>query len=220
MINIRAKKTSRIEKFADAMTHGVGLFFSLLAFVVLFVMAAFTQDVYKIVGLNVYGVSLVSTYLASTMYHLYLFYHPVPNKQFRRFLLLFDHCSIFLLIAGTYTPILLIFVRNQLGLLIFSSIWFLTLAGIVYKFLYIGRFRRFSLFMYAIMGWAIVIAINDLIKMVPMQLLSMLLLGGFFYTVGIIFFQNNRLPFSHSIWHIFVLIGSLIHFFGLLIYAI
>jgi hemolysin III len=218
--NLRIKKTSHIENFADAITHGIGLFFSIMAALTLFIVAAFTQDALKIVGLNIYGMSLVSTYLASTIYHLYLYYHPVPNKQFRRFLLLFDHCSIFLLIAGTYTPLLLIFVQTKMGYLVFISLWSLTGAGIIYKFLYVGRFKRFSLFMYAIMGWAILVVIKDILILVPMGLLGMLLAGGIFYSSGILFFQNNKLAFSHAIWHIFVLLGSLCHFIGILVYTL
>ena len=130
MFNTKLKKT-KLEAFADAMTHGIGLFFSLVGNVVLILNAALSENTWIVIAFSIYGISLISTYLSSTMYHLYLYYHPIPNKKFKRILLLFDHCSIFFLIAGTYTPILLVFMRNALGWSLFFIIWFLTFSGII-----------------------------------------------------------------------------------------
>lgn len=217
-VRYQSERISRIEKFADAMTHGFGLFFSIAGFFLLLFRAAFLEDKWVFLGFTLYGVSLVSAYLSSTIYHLYLFYHQVPNKTFRRFLLLFDHCSIFFMIAGTYTPILLVFMRTTLGWVLLGLVWFLTVAGMVYKIYYIGRFKRFSLFMYIAMGWLIVIPIKGMLLVLPEALFWWLLSGGCFYMVGILFFQKKFVPFNHAIWHVFVLIGSILHFIGILFY--
>jgi len=217
MFNIKLKKT-KLEAFADAMTHGIGLLFSLVGNVVLILNAALSENTWIVIAFSIYGISLISTYLSSTMYHLYLYYHPIPNKKFKRILLLFDHCSIFFLIAGTYTPILLVFMRNTLGWSLFFIIWLLTFSGIIYKLNFIGKFKRFSLFMYVSMGWLILLSIKDLVTMVPINLIWFLLAGGIFYTSGIIFYQKKSIYFHHAIWHIFVLIGSFIHFLGIILF--
>ncbi|MBH37994.1 hemolysin D [bacterium] len=217
MIKLKYNKT-KLEGFADAMTHGIGLIFSIIGFIILILSAAKTANTWIFIGFSIYGISLISTYLSSTIYHLYLYYHPIPNKHFKRILLLFDHCSIFFLIAGSYTPILLVFMRNTLGWSLFSLIWFLTFAGMLYKLKFIGKFKRFSLFMYLSMGWLILLSINDLINLVPINLIWFLLIGGIFYTVGIIFYQKKSIYFNHAIWHMFVLIGSIIHFLGIIFF--
>tara|TARA_B100000427_G_scaffold62644_1_gene49408 strand:- start:204 stop:863 length:660 start_codon:yes stop_codon:yes gene_type:complete len=217
MISLKDKKT-KLEAFADAMTHGIGLVFSIIGFVILVLSASKTADPWIFISFSIYGVSLISTYLSSTMYHSYLYYHPIPNKHFKRILLLFDHCSIFFLIAGSYTPILLVFMKTPLGWSLFFLIWFLTFSGILYKLKFIGKFKRFSLFMYLSMGWLILLSINDLISLVPIRLIWFLLLGGFFYTFGILFYQKKSIYFNHAIWHMFVLIGSIIHFIGIVLF--
>ena len=209
---------SKIEHFADVMTHGFGLFLSTIAFFALIYKASMLENKWVFLSLSIYGVSLVSAYLSSTIYHLYIYSHQVPNKTFKRVLLLFDHCSIFFLIAGTYTPILLIFMRTKLGMSLLGLIWFLTFAGIIYKLYFIGRWKKFSIIMYTTMGWLIILPIKDLLAMVPHDLLKYLLIGGLFYSSGIIFYQKNSLKYNHSIWHILVLIGSTIHFFGMLLF--
>ena len=212
--------SSKLEHFADVMTHGLGLFLSVIGFMILAYQGAHTNDVWRSLTTLVYGVSLVSAYFSSTMYHLYLYYHRVPNKKFRRLLLLFDHCSIFLLIAGTNTPILLVYLRNWVGWSLFSLIWLLTILGIIYKLLYIGRFKRFSLVMYSFMGWLLIVALKDLLHVLPLPFIYLLFIGGAFYTIGIIFFQYTKLPFNHAIWHVFVLIGSLVHYLAIILYVV
>jgi len=211
-----SSKASQIEKFADAMTHGVGLALSIMAFILLIVKAAFSKDTWIFLSFSLYGVTLISAYLSSTIYHLYMFYHKNPNKNFRRFLLLYDHCSIFFLIAGSYTPILLIFLRESLGFIFFAVIWILALMGVLYKIYFLGKFRKFSVVMYVSMGWCIVLSSKQLLVSVPHDLLIVLIIGGLFYTSGIVFYQKKSVPFNHAIWHIFVLLGSIIHFFGML----
>lgn len=213
---VRATGSSRVEKFADTMTHGLGLLLSIIAFVLLVYKAAFSGQTWVVFGFVIYGLSLMSAYLSSTMYHAYSFFHPVQNKQFRRFLLLFDHCSIFFLIAGTYTPVILIYMRTDLGNIVLILVWFFTFAGVIYKIFFLGRFRRFSLIMYLVMGWFILITAKDLMLYLPEMFLKLLFLGGVFYSLGIIFYQKKSVPFNHAIWHIFVLLGSIIHFYAII----
>lgn len=209
-----APKFSQVERFADAMTHGVGLGLSIMAFLLLIFKAAFLKDTWIFLSFSLYGITLISAYLSSTIYHLYMFYHKNPNKNFKRFLLLYDHCSIFFLIAGSYTPLLLIFLRGSLGFIFFAVIWVLAFMGVLYKIYFLGKFRKFSIIMYLSMGWCIVLSAKQLLISVPHNLLIVLIIGGIFYTSGIIFYQKKSVPFNHAIWHIFVLIGSIIHFFG------
>ena len=210
--------SSKIERFADVMTHGVGLLFSILGLFILIFKAAQSQDMWIYLGFSLYGVSLVSTYLSSTIYHLYAYYHPVPNKKFRRYLLLFDHCSIFFLIAGSYTPIILVFMRTPLGWSLLSLIWLLTFFGILYKIYYIGQFKRFSLFMYITMSWLIVISMKEMLILLPHDFIKFLFIGGFFYMAGIIFYQKKSISFNHAIWHFFVLVGSCVHYYAMVTY--
>ena len=209
-------KITQIEKFADAMTHGIGVGLSIMAFVLLIFKAAFLKDTWVFLSFSLYGITLISAYLSSTIYHLYMYYHKNPNKNFKRFLLLYDHCSIFFLIAGSYSPVLLIFLRDSLGFIFFVVIWVLALMGVLYKIYFLGKFRKFSIFMYLSMGWCIVLSAKELLVSVPHNLLLVLIIGGLFYTSGIVFYQKKSVPFNHAIWHIFVLIGSIIHFFGFL----
>ncbi len=212
-------KIKQIERFADAMTHGIGLGLSMIALIILILKAALMKDTWVFISFSIYGITLVSAYLSSTFYHLYIFYHQHPNKHFKRFLLLYDHCSIFYLIAGSYTPILLLFMRESLGMIYFISIWGLAFLGVLYKIYFLGKFKRFSLFMYITMGWCILLSFKELVNSLPHNLIVTLLIGGLFYTSGVVFYQKKSVPFNHAIWHIFVLIGSIVHFCGIIFFV-
>jgi hemolysin III len=199
------------EELANAITHGIGLGLAIAAQVVMMVFANQYGDIWHIVGYSIYGTTLILLYFSSTMYH-----SIAPGKWKDRFHLT-DHISIFLLIAGTYTPITLIAMRDTAwGWTIFGIIWGAAILGIVLKVFWFDRFKLLSLILYGIMGWIIIIAIKPLIESVNTTGLIFLLVGGISYSLGIIFYVWRKIPFSHAIWHLFVLGGSISHFFTIL----
>lgn len=198
------------EELVNAITHGIGLGLAIAAQVVMMVFASIYGDVWHITAYSIYGTTLILLYFSSTMYH-----SLSPGKWKNRFHLT-DHISIFLLIAGTYTPITLIALRGQGGWLIFGIIWGAAIAGIILKVFWFERFKILSLVLYALMGWVIIFAIKPLLDNVSNTGLIFLLAGGLSYSLGIIFYVWRRIPFSHAIWHLFVLGGSITHFFAVL----
>ncbi len=194
------------------MTHGIGTALSIAALVLLVVFASKYGDGWRIVSLSIYGTTLILLYLASTLYHSF------TGKRIKRFFRLLDHSSIYLLIAGTYTPIALISLRGAWGWTLFGLVWAMAIGGIGAKIFLVGRLRIVSVLYYAAMGWLVVIALKPLLQAVPMGLFVWLLAGGLSYSLGIIFFAWKKLPYNHAIWHLFVLGGSIAHFFGMLLH--
>lgn len=215
-MSINKKKKKRIqslgEEIANSITHGIGAGLSIAALVILVVFAALQGDAWKIVSFSIYGVSLFALYLTSTLYHSF------TNPKLKQFFHVLDHSAIFLLIAGTYTPILLISMRGVLGWILFGLIWALALGGIVFKIFFFEKFKMLSVLFYVGMGWLVVIAGKPVLEMVPTSVNLWLLIGGIFYTVGVVFYITKKIPFQHGIWHLFVLGGSVSHFFGMLQY--
>ncbi|MEF9935437.1 MAG: hemolysin III family protein [Clostridium sp.] len=201
------------EEIANAITHGIGVVLSIAALVLLILCGVKYGDVWYIVSSIIYGVTLIVLYLGSTLYH------SIPSIKAKKILRIVDHSSIFLLIAGTYTPFTLTVLRGPLGWTIFGVVWGCTLFGIVMKIFFLEKFEKFSTFMYVGMGWFIVIALKDIIKSLPLQGLVLLVLGGVFYTVGCIFYAKDKWPYNHAIWHLFVLAGSVFHFLTILLYV-
>ncbi len=199
-----------VEEIANAITHGVGLVLSVTGFVVLLVLAALRGTAWHIVACSIYGVTLICLYTAS------LLYHAVISPRFKRGLRIFDHSAIYLLIAGTYTPFLLVNLRGPWGWSLFGVIWGLALAGILFKFWFVERFGILSTAVYIGMGWLVVVAAKPVIAHVPFTALIWLFGGGLAYTVGVIFYASRRIPYSHVIWHVFVLAGSICHYFAIL----
>ncbi|HOX84360.1 MAG TPA: hemolysin III family protein [bacterium] len=200
------------EEIANSVTHGIGAALSLAALVLLVVFAGKTGDAWRIVSLSIYGAALFFLYLISTLYH--SFTSPRTKQLFR----LLDHSSIFLLIAGTYTPVTLISMRGPWGWTIFALIWALAIAGIVGKIFLLDKFRVVSVMLYIAMGWLIVIAVKPMLQMVPPGLILWLVIGGLCYSLGVVFYAFKQVPYFHFIWHLFVLSGSISHFFGMLFY--
>lgn len=198
-----------VEELANAVTHGVGLGLSIVGFVVLLVFAALRGTPWHIVACAIYGSTLVCLYAASTLYH------SVPVPRFKRALRIFDHSAIYLLIAGTYTPFLLVNLRGAWGWSLFGVVWGLAAAGIVFKFWFVERFGFLSTAVYVGMGWLVVIAAKPVFAHITATTLVLLLIGGLFYTAGIIFYASKR-PYAHAIWHLFVLGGSTCHYFAVL----
>jgi hemolysin III len=199
-----------VEEIANAITHGIGLLLSIAGFVVLLVLAALRGTAWHIVACSIYGATLICLYTASTLYH------AVISPRVKRALRIFDHSAIYLLIAGTYTPFLLVSLRGPWGWSLFGVIWGLALAGVLFKFWFVEHFVILSTAVYIAMGWLVVIAAKPVITHVPFTALIWLLAGGLAYTGGVIFFAAKRVPYSHAIWHLFVLAGSICHYFAVL----
>lgn len=199
-----------VEEIANAVTHGVALVLSIAGFVVLLVFAALRGTAWHIVACSIYGVTLICLYTASTLYH------SVLSPRLKHTLEVFDHSAIYLLIAGTYTPFLLINLRGSWGWPLFAVIWGLALAGILFKLRFTGRFNFLSTAAYIAMGWLGVIAARPMMAHVPANALIWLLAGGLTYNAGVIFYAYRRIPYGHAIWHVFVLAGSICHYFAVL----
>lgn len=197
-----------VEELWNAVTHGVGTALALAGAIVLVAVSASYGDTWSIVGTVVYGTSMVLLFLASTLYH------SARKPSWRSVLRAFDHCAIFLLIAGTYTPFLLVNMRGTLGWLLFAVIWGLAVAGITCRLVFGARYRRLRLVTYLIMGWLVVVASAELPDMLATTELSLLVAGGLAYTLGVIFYVGHRIPFNHAIWHLFVLAGGVLHYFA------
>jgi len=214
MASIKSKSQIVREEIANVITHGVGLALSVAALVLLVVFASLKGDAWRIVSFSIFGASLVLLYLASTLYH------GASRPRIKLRLNRFDHSAIYVLIAGTYTPFTLVTLRGAWGWTIFGIVWGLAIAGIIYKiFFYKVKFRAVSAVIYLLMGWIIVIAIKPLIQSLSTPGLIWLAIGGLSYSFGVIFYLWKKLPFAHSIFHLFVLGGSISHFFAILLYV-
>ncbi len=194
------------DEIANALTHGLGAVAALVGGSVMITLAAIYGDGWQLAAAIVYGITLLLLYLASTLYH--AIPHPVAKARLK----VFDHCAIYLLIAGTYTPFTLIGLRGPWGWGLFAAIWSIALAGIVFKLFFTGRFKLLSTLMYIAMGWLVVVAIKPLMSSVDAWTLGWLLAGGLFYTLGTFFYHRESIPYSHAIWHLFVVMGSVCHY--------
>lgn len=202
------------EEIANSVTHGIGLVFSIVAITVLVMLSLMHGNAWHIASCSVYGGSMVMLYGASTMYH------GVQVPRLKNILRTVDHSCIYLLIAGTYTPFTLILVRGGWGWTLFGLVWGIALVGLVFKIFFTHRFQIVSLLSYLAMGWLAVIAVRPILERVPSGALLWLAAGGLFYTVGVYFYVKDKVPFYHTIWHLFVLGGSVCHFFAIVFYII
>lgn len=208
------KQYSLVEEIMNSVTHGVGFALSIAGLVWLILRAIALQDTMSLVSVIVFGSSLIVLYAASTLYH------AIPCFNAKKVLRVFDHCAIYLLIAGTYTPFLLVSLRGTLGWALFAVVWGIACVGIAFKAFFTGRFDRASTAMYVAMGWIILVAAKPAITHIPNGALLMMLAGGLLYTSGVFFYANDRVPFNHAIWHCFVMGGSAVHFFAIIIYVL
>lgn len=211
---VRSAERSIGEEIANSLTHGVGALLAIGGLVVLVMLAALRGDVWHVVSCSIYGASMVILYTASTLYH------AVSRPRAKATLQVFDHAAIFLLIAGTYTPFTLVSLQGPWGWSIFGTVWGLAIAGIVLEIAYPRRWPARSLSLYVAMGWVVVVAVKPLLAALPPGGLILLVLGGLAYTVGIGFYAAKRLPYGHAIWHLFVLAGTVLHFFAVLLYVV
>lgn len=200
------------EEIANATTHGFGLLLSLAGLVILVLVARLDGQTWSLVAAWVYGSSLVVCYLASTLYH------GSWHVDWKRLFEALDHCAIFLLIAGTYTPFTLLGVEPSLGIPLFVMIWLLAAFGITLRLTALQLFRRYSVLLYLAMGWVGMLWIGRFAEVLGWGGISLLLAGGLAYTLGVAFYSWRRLPFNHALWHCFVLAGSALHFGAVTIY--
>jgi hemolysin III len=202
------------EEIAHAITHGVGLLLSVAGLVVLIILASAHGDAWHVVSCSIFGATLVLLYAASTLYH------AIPSPRAKEVLRVLDHAAIFLLIAGTYTPFVLVNLRGGWGWSLFGVVWGLAALGVVLEAVAKQRVKVLSLVLYLGLGWLVAIAIKPLLENVATGGIVLLVLGGLAYSGGVVFYIWRRLPYHHAVWHLFVLAGSVLHFFAVLFYVI
>jgi hemolysin III len=208
------KAYTRGEEIANSLIHGVGTALSIVGLVVLVVVAASHGDAWRVVSCSIYGSTLIMLYLSSTLYH------AVQQPRAKGILQIIDHTTIYLLIAGTYTPFLLVSLRGAWGWTLLGVIWGLALLGIGFQSIFVRRQGKLSILTYILMGWLCLVALRELLVNVPTGGLIWLAVGGVLYTTGVLFYVWHRLPYNHAIWHLFVLGGSTAHFLSVLLYVL
>ncbi|WP_299247117.1 hemolysin III family protein [uncultured Lacinutrix sp.] len=201
------------EEFWNTITHGVGAILGIIA-LVLFVLKDTDKTSYSLFSVIVYGISIIVLFSASTIYHY------VKDEKYKHTFRIVDHISIYLLIAGTYTPVLLINLEQSLGWTLFAVVWGIAAFGVVLKIFFTGRFNVFSTLLYLVMGWLIVFDFSELKNTMPPEGITLLMLGGASYTIGIIFYTLEKKLFYHVIWHLFVLAGAIFHFLMVYFYVV
>ncbi|BET42437.1 PAQR family membrane homeostasis protein TrhA [Atlantibacter hermannii] len=208
------KGYSLAEEIANSISHGVGLVFGIVGLVLLLIQAVDANaNVMAITSYSLYGGSMILLFLASTLYH------AIPHANAKRWLKKFDHCAIYLLIAGTYTPFLLVGLDSPLARTLMIVIWGLALLGILFKLTIAHRFKVLSLVTYLAMGWLSLIVIYELTEKLALGGVTLLAAGGIVYSLGVIFYVCKRIPYNHAIWHGFVLGGSVCHFLAIYLYV-
>lgn len=205
---------SRKEEVANAVTHGIGAALSIAALVILIVFATLKGSPWHVVSFTVYGVSMLLLYISSTLVH------GFRDGKAKDLFEIFDHSAIYLFIAGTYTPLMLIVVKGVLGWSIFGIVWGIAILGCAFKAYFVKRFLFMSTIFYILMGWLIVVAWEPLTTNMASGGIILLAIGGLMYTLGTIFYVWRGFPFHHAVWHLFVLAGSILHFFMILFYVL
>ncbi|UOQ43225.1 hemolysin III family protein [Halobacillus salinarum] len=201
------------EEIANAITHGVGAVLSVAMLVLLIVFASF-EGSWQVISATVYGITMLVLYTSSTLVHSF------PKGKLKDLFEIFDHSAIYLFIAGTYTPILLIPLRSSLGWTLFGVVWGIALLGVIFKIFFVKRFVLLSTLIYVLMGWLVVLAWGPLQAQVPDAGIAYLVTGGLLYSVGAIFYVWRSFTFHHMVWHLFVLGGTIFHFFSIILYVI
>ena len=213
-IKNKQKRYTLGEEIFNSVSHGVGGGLSIAGTVILIVFAVIYSDAWGVVSSAIYGASLIILYTMSTLYH------AITNDRAKGFFRIMDHNTIFFLIAGTYTPITLVPLRGAFGWTLFGVIWAAAVVGIVLNSIDLEKFRKPSVVCYIAMGWVIIIAIRPLLDVMNLWSLWLLIGGGVFYTVGVIFYAIKKVKYFHSIWHIFTVLGSVCHYFSVLLAVI
>lgn len=214
MQDSRVSQYSLVEEFAHATSHGAGALLSVGAMIWMLNISIDASDPWRIVASSVYGVSLITLFFASTLYHSF---HSSPRKHLLK---LFDHCAIYFLIAGTATPFLLVAMQTDSRWWLFAAMWSLATIGVVTKVWLRHRYPRLSLVGYLFMGWLMLVAVPELSGEIGANGIGWLVAGGLSYTIGAGFFMAKNLKFGHAIWHLFVLAGSVFHFLAVVWYVL
>ncbi|WP_067708900.1 MULTISPECIES: hemolysin III family protein [unclassified Erwinia] len=209
-----AQGYSLAEEVANSISHGIGFIFGIIGLVLMLMEANASQaDTVAIISYSLYGGSMILLFLASTLYH------AIPYPAARLWLQKLDHCAIYLLIAGTYTPFLMVGLKSPLAHGLMVIIWSLALLGVLFKLLFINRFEALSVITYLLMGWLSLIVVYQLALKLPAGGIWLLAAGGIIYSLGVIFYSSKRIPYNHAIWHGFVLGGSVCHFLAIYLYV-
>ncbi|MCH1430605.1 MAG: hemolysin III family protein [Chlamydiales bacterium] len=203
------KKPIDLEEISNALTHGIGAVFSLLGLIILVLKSVWHADALHITCTLIYGLTLTLLYTISTLYHSF------RKEKLKRAFRILDHCAIYLLIAGSYTPFTVLLIKGTIGTALLVIIWALALFGIIFKIFFTGKLELFSNLLYLSMGWLSLIAIKPMMDNLSSTSLILLFAGGASYSLGVIFYLWERLPFNHAIWHLFVLGGSACHYFSI-----
>ncbi|MFD2036584.1 hemolysin III family protein [Belliella marina] len=204
------RKQTLQEEFANSISHGIGILFSVVAIALLVTFSVLNGTAIHIVSCSIFGGSIMLLYTFSTLYH------AVQDTKVKSWLRTLDHIGIYFLIAGTYTPFLLLSVKGILGWIFLGIVWGLTAIGIIYKTFYIHRFRKASLALYLAMGWLAVFIIKPLFENLSTPTLSLIAAGGLSYTLGTLFYTKPNMKYAHTIWHLFVLGGTILHFIAIM----
>ncbi|CBA33509.1 hemolysin III family protein [Cronobacter turicensis] len=208
-----AQGYSLAEEIANSISHGIGLVFGIVGLVLLLIQAVDSNaSAIAITSYSLYGGSMILLFLASTLYH------AIPHARAKIWLKKFDHCAIYLLIAGTYTPFLLVGLKSPLAHGLMVVIWGLALLGILFKLTIAHRFKVLSLVTYLLMGWLSLVVIYQMVMKLAPASVTLLAAGGIIYSLGVIFYVCKRIPYNHAIWHGFVLGGSVCHFLAIYLY--
>lgn len=209
------KRYSIKEEIANAISHGLGLVFSIISLTILLVYSIIKSDMMAVIAFSIYGATGIFLFLASTLYH------SLPIEGAKRILRAFDHSSIYLYIAGCYTPIALLGMEGGWRVGIIVSVWLIAVAGVTFKILTyrsMEKYKKYSLALYLGMGWMALIAVKPLLANFPLGFIMYLLAGGLVYSLGTVFYAIKKIPFNHAIWHLFVLGGTVVHFLGIFKY--
>ena len=201
------------EEIANVITHAIGVVLSVVGLAALVITSAMKGDPWQIVSFTIYGSCMLTLYLAST------FYHTFQSPRVKHVLRIFDHCAIYLMIAGTYTPFALLNMRGPWGWTLFIIIWALAIGGIAYKMFFVNKYRLISVLIYILMGWLVCIAVKPMFQMIPLAGIIWIAIGGIAYTAGTAFYASS-FAMSHMIWHLFVLAGSICHYIAIYFYVL
>ena len=203
---------TRLEEQLNTISHGIGALLGIAGLVILLVKQDNTP--WSLFSVLAYGISIIILFTASTLYH------AARTETRKHYFRIVDHVSIYLLIAGTYTPVLLLLLSDSKGWELFWAVWGIAVFGVILKLFFTGRFEIFSILLYLVMGWLIVFDFDALVNSMESGGLMLLIAGGLAYTVGIVFYAIRRIPYNHVIWHVFVLAGAICHYLMILLFVV